>query len=91
MFGVNSADVQGLLEHGLSKLRSNFESSGYALNGWNFGASNPGNSSPRRDTPAPPVLAAIEAPVRRAAIETNTQSLATRAASNPVSAVDLFV
>jgi flagellar hook-length control protein FliK len=91
MFGVNSADVQSLLEQGLSKLRNSFESSGYTLNAWNFDSSNAGSSSSRRDKTAAAALAPLDEPAaRKIAVAKNT-ALAARASSSSASAIDLFV
>ena len=89
---VHSADVQNLLQQGLSKLKDHFESSGYALTGWNFGSSGAGNgAAPRRESSPASTSRASSSSVRSATnVGAETVAPLLRAATSD-NAIDLFV
>ena len=89
---VHSAEVQNLLQQGLSKLKDQFESSGYALTAWSFGSSGTGNgAAPRRES-SPAFTPAAASSAARSVGNSVTEAVAPLLRSAPSeNAIDLFV
>jgi len=89
---VHSAEVQNLLQQGLSKLKDQFESSGYALTAWSFGSSGTGNgAAPRRESSPASAPRAASSAVRSVGNSATEAAAPLLRAATSDNAIDLFV
>ncbi|MCX7034975.1 MAG: flagellar hook-length control protein FliK [Proteobacteria bacterium] len=89
---VHSAEVQNLLQQGLSKLKDQFESSGYALTAWSFGSSGTGNGAASRRESSPAFTPAAASSAARSVGNSVTEAVAPLLRAAPSdNAIDLFV